>query len=285
MRSQKLLSCISLSLLLTTSCRTPSTIPAATHQPQPLQKEVYIPMRKPTHVSTTKKSSYIVEKYTLGNSKITMYNAHGENNSVLVIPQLKGPDILAHLLAKHYARNGMNGCVLKSDEIEESFTQSELEQWAATIHQEGCDVASWLRTYEKGKLGIVGFSLGGIVGSTIAGRVESSAHVFMLTGGDIPKIFETSEEGILRRLRKKIDLDTLTAPDPIDFAPYIDPTSVYLIIAEKDTTVPTRQSELFRKALHQPETSYLPCGHYQSMLYFPFLKKQSGKFLEEKLID
>lgn len=279
----KLLNYISISsIALLTSCMT--TVP---------QQQIYTPPIKPrlsTNVNfklmeTKQKDQYTKEIYQTPTSTLTLYNAKGQNPSILVMPQLKGSDIIAHWYAKRYAKEGMNAAVLKEVELKEGIKQEQFEKWAKATYENHRQAVKWLREYEIPKTAVVGVSFGGILAASLAGDEQTDASVLIMSGASLEEIVETSDLGIIKRLKKNIPKESLQyLQEPLNHTSYINPDSTLLFITKHDKTVPYNTQENLRQALNFPKTFYIPTNHYFCALYVKAIEDKSAEFLQEKLL-
>jgi len=155
------------------------------------------------------------------------------------------------------------------------------------------DVIDWAHkqpTIDTDKIGIVGFSLGGMVAAYamgIDGRI--SAGAFVMSGGDPHEIFAYSEVGFIKKVRKNalkrfiktpaefknIVEEILSPINPNQFAQGIPPEKVLIFEAKFDTYIPQSSRENFWKAFHKksqvPLRVTFPHGHMMSFRYItPF---------------
>ena len=124
-------------------------------------------------------------------------------------------------------------------------------------------------------MGSFGISMGGVA-SVIAAAIEPrlKVHVAVLPGGSIADILITSKDRLLTKPRNRylkendMELDTMErllrefiTTDPVRLAPYVDPSSLLLFIAQFDRTIGRANSIRLRRALGYPTTVFLPTGH------------------------
>ncbi len=147
------------------------------------------------------------------------------------------------------------------------------------------------------KIGTYGISFGAVVNSLWAAEdPRLKAHLFALGGGNLPEIFLTSRDPLMRShlaaITKKtgVDKNRLKAllrevlrSDPLDAARSISGENVCLHLALFDRVIRLRYGLAFRRALGNPETVFIPLGHYSSILSVPFLKHQALDFFRRKL--
>jgi dienelactone hydrolase len=135
------------------------------------------------------------------------------------------------------------------------------------------------------RIGIVGFSMGGIVGSLVMARdPRVAAGVFVMTGGHLDEIlayckwderevrehvataFGWTADELDRRIKAP-----LSSVDPVLVAGSIDPASVLYIDSGHDGCIPRSARDDLWKAMGQPERVTLGYDHKNSFLTMTFL--------------
>ncbi len=149
----------------------------------------------------------------------------------------------------------------------EKITKKDMETMIAGLHQRP-DV-------EPSRVGLVGISLGAVVGSLAAGIDDHFGRsVFLIGGGDLPVIVmhgskETAEA------KAKLEKDGFTVDqlrtrwkdvEPLTFASRIRPEEILLINADADEVIPRAATERLRAAMGEPEIRWIKGGHY-SLLF------------------
>src|SRR5581483_18989 len=137
----------------------------------------------------------------------------------------------------------------------------------AGLHQTVLDVrraGDWLAQrpdVEPSRVGLVGISLGAVVGSLTAGIDDHFGRsVFLIGGGDLPVIVmhgskETAEA------KAKLEKDGFTVDqlrerwrdvEPLTYASRIRPEEILLINADADEVIPLAATETLRAAMGGP---------------------------------
>ena len=146
------------------------------------------------------------------------------------------------------------------------------------------------------RVGTYGASFGAVVNAVWAGEDERlKAHVFALGGGNLPEIMLTCRDplmlGYVKAMKKKTGLKEgalleavkkVFFRDPLEAAKRIPTQSVCLHLALFDRVVRPRYAFAFRRALGNPETVFIPLGHYTSILSIPFLQPQVLRFFRRR---
>jgi hypothetical protein len=78
------------------------------------------------------------------------------------------------------------------------------------------------------------------------------------------------------------DLRKTIRTDPVGLAGNVLRETVLMFLARLDHSVPAKTGESLRKALGQPETVFLPFGHYASVLALPFVRQKTLSFLHQR---
>jgi hypothetical protein len=154
------------------------------------------------------------------------------------------------------------------------------------------------------RVGYWGSSLGAIVGSLIVGEnTEIKGAVFTVGGGNLPYVISVSGISIFENTRERqmaiLGLEDAKAyeaflsqyltTDPLNYVSSTDSKRVYMIIAEEDTSVPTKaQFELYEQ-FGRPSRSLIPAGHVLTLIYTAWIGRRSTDraldFLVDKLSD
>lgn len=234
---------------------------------------------------------------------------HEENNTVWArLWQPKGPErrrpavVLLHWLGGSFhafelvghalAEQGIVALMMympyygprqpKGQDRKSLFLESDLEGMAATIRQAVLDVrraGDWLAArsdVEPSRVGVVGVSLGAIVGSLAAGVDDRFGRsVFVIGGGDLAGIImHGSKETVLQKRKIEgtgIGLERLRElwreVDPCTFAGRLRPEEVLMINAEKDEVVPRSCTLRLHEAAGRPELRWIKGGHYAVALH------------------
>jgi hypothetical protein len=138
--------------------------------------------------------------------------------------------------------------------------------------------------------------MGGIKGALLVAlepRIKAAA--LGLTGGDLPFILtRTTEGGLVKRREQEMkerhitleecerQLRELITCDPIRYAAFVDPRKVMLVLANNDTVVPIEKGIELKEKMGDPETIFIPGGHYTAVLAIPYIKIQSMQFFEKR---
>jgi dienelactone hydrolase len=154
---------------------------------------------------------------------------------------------------------------------------------------EGMDWLDVQPSVDHERIGIVGISMGAVIGSVAAGvdpRIR--AGVFILGGGDLPGILFSSKEPIIVSIRKRIEeeedltRDELIAEtgrrlrnvDPLTYAERLDPNRILMINAYFDRVIKRRYGTALWKAAGEPPMVMLPTGHYSAGLFFDYAQRR-----------
>jgi len=171
----------------------------------------------------------------------------------------------------------------------EKLGTKDMDAMIATLRQAVLDVrraGDWLAArpdVEASRVGLVGISLGSIVGSLTAGVDDHFGRsVFLIGGGDLAAIvMHGSKEtaAAKERLEKAgLTVDQLRGMwkdiDPITFASRVRPEEILMINAEADEVIPKECTVRLAAAMGAPEVRWFKGGHY-ALLF------QLGKALKD----
>ena len=250
--------------------------------------------------------------------RITMPSATGRTNRLLeldyyrpmgtnrppvlvVLPIIGGGYPLEKHFSAYFARQGMAAVLVRRERLKR--TLEDVSEINETLRQAAIDARQaidWIETrpeLDASRIGAFGISMGGIRAAFLTpldSRIR--AATIGLAGGDLPYIIANSREGgIVRRrtpyLEKhgitkaqfECELRNAVACDPLAVAASIDPDKVMLVLATFDASVPARKGFELRRAMGDPETIFVPTGHYTALLFLPYIKSACARFFKEKL--
>ncbi len=175
------------------------------------------------------------------------------------------------------------------------FLSTEVDRSMTSMRQGVCDVRRalhWLASrpdVDADRLGVVGISLGGIVGS-VAAAVDPTATrgVFMLAGGDLSRIMwdmpesRPYREKWIESGRTRADLKALTDPfDPLTHAAGLRGKKILFVAGRVDEVVPPETTVALWNQAGRPPIEWLDCGHYSSVGYLLPLMRRSADFLAQ----
>jgi dienelactone hydrolase len=159
---------------------------------------------------------------------------------------------------------------------------SDLDLFVAATRQAVADVrraADWLAArpeVDPERLGCVGVSLGGILGSIVAGvDPRFRRNVLVIAGGDLPSIIlhgSRETRRVIELLREKgIDrprLESLLWPiEPTRVAPRIAPGTTLMLNASRDEVIPRESTDALWQAAGRPEIAWYDTGHATIAFY------------------
>lgn len=165
----------------------------------------------------------------------------------------------------------------------------DMDAMIATLRQAVLDVrraGDWLARrpdVEPSRIGLVGISLGAVIGSLTAGVDDRFGRsVFLIGGGDLPAIVMNGSKETLaakeRLVKEGFTVDQLRTlwkdVEPITFASRVRPDEILLINAEADEVIPKECTVRLQAAMGSPEIRWFKGGHY-ALLF------QLGKALKD----
>lgn len=150
---------------------------------------------------------------------------------------------------------------------------------------------------DRSRIGTLGISFGAIVNSLWANSdPRLKTHVLALGGGNLAEIFVTSRDPLMRSYFKdalqsqgcrpeelKLRLEKIFSTDPLKTAGSLAKEKTLLILAMFDRVIRFQYGMSLRRVMQNPETVFLPFGHYTAILGIPFLRWKILRFFRNNL--
>ena len=236
------------------------------------------------------------------NIKVDYYvqKRSGRFPTVLALPIAGGVDFCIESFARHYASNGFNCAVVHNRpvDLEDIETAEQAEDYLRQIILDSRQVLDFLVEQEEvdsNRLGCLGLSLGGIKASVVSAvdnRIKCT--VIGLAGGSMADIALESKDKAVRdyisgwvemgvsQEALRIEMSEKLVTDPVAMAEYVDARNVLMYIAAFDRIVPRKCGDNLRNSMGKPEVVYLFSGHFTSLLYLPYVERNSLSFFKRK---
>lgn len=236
--------------------------------------------------------------------ELDYYDLAGKEKTpvVMVLPMLGGGYALERHFANYFASRGYAAVIVRRDSRTSSARVEDLNRLFKDMVMDHKRVIDWLETQEdidSARVGIFGVSMGGIKGALLLpleSRIKAAA--IGLAGGDLPYILtHTTEAGLAKRREQELkerhitleeseqQLREMLKYDPLNYARYVDPKKVLLVLARYDDVVPIAKGLELKERMGNPETIMIPAGHYTAVLSIPYIKSQSFDFLERRFAE
>ena len=220
---------------------------------------------------------------------------------ILVLPILGGNNNIASTFASYFAEHGFATAIVhrqkKYKKMEYMKQINQIMRQIVFDHKQAIDWIESRPELDASRIGVFGVSMGGIKSALISAldkRITTS--VIALAAGDLPYILAQSDEKRIKKQRERLlverglsaqdfqqELTEKIECDPINYAQYIDANKTLMILAYFDSVVPFHKGVELKEKIGNPETIYLLSGHYSSIIYLPYVKYQSRKFLQRHL--
>jgi len=226
----------------------------------------------------------------------------GRAPAVVVLDILDGSFTVARLVCRNFATAGIPCLMVKmpyygerrppGTTLSQVFT-ARPERMLKAVEGTVVDVrraACWLqarREVDPARIGVVGTSLGGIIGALAVGvDPRFNRNVLILAGGDPVGILWHAPE--TRRVRDRmvelgVTLDGLRKDargvDPVTFAHRARREHILMINAAKDETVPRENTVALWEAFGKPAIQWYPAGHYSLALFIPAILPSAAQFV------
>lgn len=151
----------------------------------------------------------------------------------------------------------------------------------AAVRQSVMDIrcaVAWLGAQpevEKEKLGLMGTSLGSLVGSVTAAQEPRIKRVAIILGGgglvdafyDHPRAKEAREIYEIFGGSRKALAEAIAMADPLTFAPQLKSRQILMIGAKRDDVIPPSSTERLWKALGQPQIVWYDSTHVGTIAF------------------
>ena len=207
--------------------------------------------------------------------------------AALLLHWLGGKFDLFELIGQRLAEHGIPALMMympdygprapKDADRREKLMKMEMERVLANVRQAVMDArraADWLAArpdVDPARVGIVGVSLGSVIGSLAAGVDDRFGRsVFIIGGGDLPAIVLHGSKETLPA-KRKLEEAGLTVEklrelwkdiEPCTFAARIRPEEILMINADADEVIPKESTLRLNSAMGRPEMKWFKGGHY-----------------------
>jgi dienelactone hydrolase len=218
--------------------------------------------------------------------------------AAVILHWLGGSFDLLEVIGQRLAENGIVSLMMymphygprraKDPARRQKLLQTDMERTLRDLHQAVLDArraGDWLAArpdVESSRVGIVGISLGALVGSLTAGVDDRFGRsVFLIGGGDLPAIvLHGSRE--TAAAKQKLEEAGLTADrlrelwksiEPLTFASRMRPEEILMVNAESDEVIPRECTLKLYEALDRPEIRWFKGGHTAIALHLGTILK------------
>lgn len=221
--------------------------------------------------------------------------------AVVLIHWLGGSFDTLELVAQRFSEKGVAALMIwlpfygKRRGGDERMITLSMEKTLRNFRQAVLDVrraGDWLASrpeIDPGRIGILGISLGSIVGAVAAGvDTNFTRTILVIGGGDLPGIVfhgskETAEiKDALEKLGYTPEKlrDEWADIEPLTFAHRVAPGSVRMYNAEDDEIIPRAATMKLHEALGSPKISWFKGGHYAVTTQLSSILRDSVEFLK-----
>ncbi|MEW6455167.1 MAG: alpha/beta hydrolase family protein [Acidobacteriota bacterium] len=222
---------------------------------------------------------------------------------IIILPHLSGGIFIEKIICKKFAKEKIATLLIEEVyqneynffKAKKSITgDKSLNMIKQILMQSLNDIEiyiNWVRKQpeiDNSKIGILGISMGAIVGSVAIARLQCfNKAVLILGGADIPYlIFHSS---LTKKLRAKLIKEKISEENIKEILNQVDPlnysynglkSNILMVNAIKDKIIPKKCVEELHEALGNPEIMWLNGGHYSSIFYFFKILDKSIKFFK-----
>ncbi|MEM1113188.1 MAG: dienelactone hydrolase family protein [Pseudomonadota bacterium] len=164
------------------------------------------------------------------------------------------------------------------------------------------DWAAQRQEIDQARIGLIGFSMGALVGSLVTASDDRlAASVLVMGAADLPEVMSycsgrpgMARESLMNRFNWSTEQyrNELTARigflDPRPFTPSIDPQRVFMIDAYYDDCMPATARDALWQAMGEPRRMSFLAGHRTAFLFMTplaanYMRGEIYQFLEQRL--
>jgi hypothetical protein len=227
----------------------------------------------------------------------------GPRPAVIILPITRG-DYPTKAVAEYLADRGIASLLFLSRSTYTGTSKKDFNILAAQFHDYVVEVRQaldWLAqqpSIDTDRIGLIGMSLGALVGSLTSGvepRIRS--EVLLLGGGDLPGIIFSTREKPFVKMRNRLmqergvsleqlkqEAEKILAPvEPLNYAYRLPPSNVLMINAYFDQTIPKPYTLKLWERIGKPRLIFVPTGHYTAALFLWYAEAKTYEHLKMTL--
>jgi dienelactone hydrolase len=267
-----------------------------------------LPYEVTQRVISQQDDRYRVEEVDLGSITVRYWKPEesGPFPALLLLPGIWGDRIMTGF-AEALVQKGFV-CVQMSSQRYLSGLRSaaaRLDTLAELIRSqvmEADKLVEWLSrqpSVDPAEIGVLGISLGAIVGSLLTesnDRIKAAAY--LLGGGNLPEIMASPQGYVKGRIRnrimvqngwtteefKKEAVTALKSVDPLTYAGRLDSGRILMVNGRFDGVIPYPNARELWEALGQPTWIVLPAGHYTASFFDRYIRYRVARhFLAQRV--
>lgn len=251
---------------------------------------------------------YIVEEVHLGAMTVRVWQPEGDGPfpAILLLPGIWGDRIISGFAQELVAKGFV--CLQFSSQRYLTGLRSaaaRLDTLAALIQQqvvEAAQLVDWLSrqpSVDPKRIGLLGISLGAIVGTLLTeANQEITAAAYLLGGGNLPEIMISPQGYVKGRIRDRIMLENgwnaeefkrqavsaLKPVDPLTYAGRLDAARILMVNGRFDKVIPYPNAKELWEALGQPDWIVLPAGHYTASFFDRYIRYRVAQHFLKQLV-
>ncbi len=179
----------------------------------------------------------------------------------------------------------------------EEMINTDFDRTAANLRQAVLDVrraGDWLasrKDVDRFRLGLMGISLGSVVGALTAGVDPHFMRIVLVIGGGDLAAVCMNDSKETRKIKEKLEADGTTVDElrrklkgvePLTFAPRVDGSRVLMINAENDEVIPKACTEKLWEAYAKPKISWYKSTHTGIVLALGQVLKEAVEHLKTR---
>lgn len=232
--------------------------------------------------------------------------------AIVVLPVTGGDYGETRLFSDHLAANGFTTLRFErradwlfslGDGMGEAREPEAMGRLAAQYVRDVRAGLAWLRArpdVDPARVGLMGISLGAMIASHVAAADPDLKGVVLLIGGaGLADIVVSANDREVAQYRAalvarhgwtEVELASSlhAALDPVDDLadlPRLGRKRSLLVTARFDAVVRRVYGDRLWEGAGRPERSLIPCGHYSSVLFVPWLRRRVRRWFEARLLE
>lgn len=258
-------------------------------------------------LASYRNGGHLIEEIDLGPLTVRVWRPEGEGPfpAVLLLPGIWGDRVISGFARELVERGfvclqfssqrylaGLRTSPARLDTLAELIRLQVLE--AARL----VDWLSRLPSVDPKRIGVLGISLGAIVGTLLTEADDRvAAAAYLLGGGNLAEIIASPQGYVKGRIRRRIMIENgydeeefkkeaivaLRPIDPLTYAGRLDSRRILMVNARFDRVIPYSTARELWEALGEPDWIVLPAGHYTASFFDRYVRGRVARHFQAQL--
>ena len=272
-------------------------------------REAGVPYEATRRSISHQEVGYAIEEVDLGSLNVRYWRPEGSGPfpAILLLPGIWGDRIMTGF-AEALVGKGFVCLQMSSQRYLDGLRSSaaRLDTLAELIRLQVLEanrLADWLSrqsSVDPARIGVLGISLGAIVGTLLTesnDRIKAAAY--LLGGGNLPEIMASPQGYVKGRIRsrimvqngwtteefKKEAVTALKPVDPLTYAGRLDSNRILMVNGRFDQVIPYPNARELWEALGEPSWIVLPAGHYTASFFDRYVRYRVARHFAAQLVS